>query len=95
MTEAYIPTPRQKRTEQLLDQALDHRRKAVEELTFIRELVGRSKGRTLDVDVLLDAMLVTSIQQQSAMLKLSQAVENMAGAPCFGGPGTPVAEGDS
>lgn len=74
------PTPRQKRTDQLLEQAREAHRKSRDEHQFITSAFER--GGITDVQLVI-ALTEASRQQHNAIARLVQTIENMAGAPCF------------
>jgi hypothetical protein len=77
------PTPRQKRTEELLEQARGKQGEVTKELAFLRELLTRSQGHFIDMDMVIDSLMLITAKNAHATTKLLQAVENMAEAPCF------------
>lgn len=74
------PTPRQLRTDQLLEQAKEGYREINENLQFLRK--GAELGGVVDVQALI-VLIEIAVDQQRVNHRLLQAIENMAGAPCF------------
>jgi hypothetical protein len=76
------PTPRQLRTDQLIDQARIEHNEMVATLALIADAMKLGGGR-IGNDLLLNGLLEIAQHQRMATCRLMQAVENMAAAPCF------------
>lgn len=74
------PTPRQKRTVQLLDEAKKAHREIAADLQFLRQ--GAELGGVLDVQVLLVLVRVAAEQHQINR-HLIQVIDNIAGSLAF------------